>query len=208
MCLCSRSLNLSKALAEKYLFFHSNFEIYLLKKKTYLCNECTMKFEDFYAYCSHLIKEHQDSIKANLRCPICKNIFHRGSPYQNHIRTHLKICQIEVKRLNINNRPRSLTMKKAYENAKTKLEGVENTVNVINSIIEASSTKTMPKKVVKVTQNKISNSDNHFNEPVIAKMKQASSLNIKEIQNVLNKFSPSHNNVRKLLSDEVIVIDE
>ena len=61
-----------------------------------------MKFEDFYAYCSHLIKEHQKSTKANVKCPICKNYFNRGPLYQNHIRTHLKICQIEVNRLNIN----------------------------------------------------------------------------------------------------------
>ena len=160
----------TKSRAFSRFFFY--LQISLFKTKTYTCNECTMKFEDFYAYCSHLIKEHQNSTKSNVKCPICKNFFHRGPPYQNHIRTHLKICQIEVKRLNvINNKPR---IQKLNENKTLKTEHTNE--NVPN---------------------------------VMSKIKQPKNIKFKEVKIVLNKLSPSKSShVKKLLSNDIIVIDE
>jgi hypothetical protein len=76
-----------------------NFSSIFKPSKVYTCNECSKKFEDFYIYCSHLIKGHHET-ETVVNCPVCQKKCTKGPDYQAHIRTHLKNCKIELNRLN------------------------------------------------------------------------------------------------------------
>lgn len=81
-------------------------------QKDYKCIECDQKFNDFFNYCTHLIKEHQDksSIKQakpdsnknikKIKCLVCKNYFSNDKTYQNHVKTHVKDCKVMLINLN------------------------------------------------------------------------------------------------------------